>query len=207
MKNKTRITKAFLIAIIFSFSLSFYPFTTINAQSVKLIGDMAHSNIGFSVPLAGGLSRITGKYNNWEITINYVDSDMTKSQINARIKSASISTGDAGRDEHLCSADFFDAAKNPDITFVSDSIRKQGEAYIAYGIFQLHGISKKIMLPFNVAGKDAEGSVGFTARYMLHRSDFKIGSDSEKPSPDSFVSNFIMVEIDFIAKKPKDKSK
>jgi len=177
---------------------------TINAQGVKLISDMVHSNVSFSVPLAGGLTRITGKFNNWEVIVNYVDSDMTKSTINASIKAASINTGDAGRDEHLAGPDFFDAGKYPDITFASDSIKEKGESYAAFGTFQFHGIVKKIILVFNLTGKDAEGSMGFTVRYNLKRSDYLLGKDAES---DNYVSNNIIVEIDFLAKKPKEKPK
>ena len=90
------------------------------------------------------------------------------------------------------------------LTFVSDSIWKKGEGFIAFGTFAMHGVSKQIQLPFNVVGKDAEGSVGITSRYVLKRSDYLIGKDA---SSDNYVSNEIMVEIDFIAKKPKAPSK
>jgi polyisoprenoid-binding protein YceI len=176
----------------------------LNAQGVKLVSDMVHSNVGFSVPLAGGLTRITGKFNNWEVIVQYVDSDMTKSTIKATIKAASINTGDPGRDEHLAAADFFDAAKYPDITFESDSLIKRKDTYAAFGTFQFHGISKKIVLEFKIVGKDSDGAVGFSARHTIRRSDYKIG---DNPEGDNYVSNDIDVEIDFLAKKPREKPK
>jgi polyisoprenoid-binding protein YceI len=174
-----------------------------NAQAVTLKADKVHSNIGFSVPLAKGLTRMTGKFNDWDITINYVDSNMAKSSVVATIKAVSISTGEAGRDEHLATPDFFDAAKYPDITFISDSIRAIGDSYIAYGLFSCHGVSNKIQLPFTMVGKDEEGNPGFTARYTIRRSDYGLGKNAET---DNFISNNIAVEIDFLAKKPKNSS-
>ncbi len=180
-----------------------YPYSNLEAQTVKLIADKAHSNVGFSISMAKGLTRITGKYTDFEINVNYVDNDMTKSSIDANIKAESINTGIAGRDQHLATPDFFDAAQFPLITFKSDSISKNGNGFIAYGTFTMHGIAKKIQLPFTVVGKNEEGSVGFTSRYTLKRRDYLIGKDTLKPAGDSFLSDDVMIEIDFIAEKPK----
>jgi len=191
--------KKTVFAILILTSLALLPASGAVAQTVKLYADQGHSNVGFSVSLAGGLSRITGKYNEFEVVVNYVDSDMTKSTIEANIKTASISTGISGRDEHLCAPDFFDAAKYPQITFTSDSIVKSENGFIAYGTFTMHGVSKKILLPFTIAGKDAEGSVGFVSRCSIKRTDYLMGKG------DDFVSDEIHVEIDFIAKQKKAK--
>ena len=71
-------------------------------------------------------------------------------RVKATIKAASINTGIAGRDEHLATPDFFDAAQFPLITFTSDSIVKHENAFVAFGTFMMHGISKKIQLPFSI---------------------------------------------------------
>ncbi len=192
--------KIFLsILLINSFSTTI----SLQAQTIKLNGDAGHSNVGFSVSLAGGLTRITGKFNEFDIGINYVDNDITKSSIQANIKSATINTGIAGRDEHLTKPDFFDAAKYPLITFVSDSIRKTDNEFIAYGSFTMHGITKKIKLPFQIVGKNPEGAIGFSARYKLSRRDFQIGKDTLKPAADGYISDEVLIEIDFIAEKPE----
>ena len=195
----------FRLAYALLFQSLFFTGTVLHssAQTVNLRADRVHSNIGFSVSLAGGLTRLTGKFNDWDITINYVDNDMAKSSVVATIKAASISTGEAGRDEHLATPDFFDAGKYPDITFTSDSIRANGNGYIAYGQFSCHGVSNKIQLLFTMVGKDEEGNPGFTARYTIRRSDYGLGKNAET---DNFISNNIAVEIDFLAKKPKNSS-
>lgn len=202
--NQSKLVSKIFIAFSFIILLNAHE---VNAQGVKLVADVVHSNIGFSVSLGGGITRITGKYNDFNIIINYNDSDMTKTTIDATIKSGSISTGAAARDEHLGTPDFFDVGKYPDITFTSDSIRKSTSGYVAYGTFQMHGVISKIELPFLITGKDAEGSVGFSARYIIKRSEYKIGKDSEHPSPNSYVSDNINVEIDFVAKKSKNPAK
>ncbi|HEV2884618.1 MAG TPA: YceI family protein, partial [Pyrinomonadaceae bacterium] len=45
--------------------------------------DAAHSNIGFSIPIAGGLSNVRGKFSDFAVTIVYDDKDVTKSSVEA----------------------------------------------------------------------------------------------------------------------------
>ena len=54
--------------------------------------DVAHSNIGFSIPIAGGLSHVRGKFNEFTVAIVYDDKDVSKSSVNAVIKATSIDT-------------------------------------------------------------------------------------------------------------------
>ncbi len=73
--------------------------------------DTAHSTVGFSVPILGGLSQVKGKFSEFTATINYDEADVTKSSVTATIKTASIDTGIERRDAHLRNADFFDVEK------------------------------------------------------------------------------------------------
>jgi len=136
--------------------------------------DTAHSNIGFSVPIMGGLSQVRGKFTDFTVTIVYDDQDITKSSVNAVIKAASVDTGIEGRDKHLRTADFFDVEKYPEITFKSSRIVKKGKSFIAEGTFTMHGVAKEIALPFTINGisKDAKTgktSLGATARIVVNR--------------------------------------
>src|SRR5437868_4851663 len=93
--------------------------------------DNNHSTIGFSVPILGGLSQVSGKFADFNITLQSDEQDITKSTVKVTIKTASIDTGIAARDEHLRTPDFFDAARFPEITFESTQIKKQGKAFAA----------------------------------------------------------------------------
>ncbi|MBK5284993.1 MAG: YceI family protein [Bacteroidia bacterium] len=204
MTTKTQFKKAISVLLTF-LSFIILSLDICYAQTEQLLVDLNHSNVSFSVPLAGGLTKITGKYTDFDITLNYVDTEITKSSVSAVIKTASINTGIAGRDEHLASPDFFDAEKYPQITFTSDSIVKTEKGYIAYGTFQLHGISKKNQLPFTITGKDAEGSIGFASSYVIKRSVYGLGDDAAKADASSFVGDDITVDIGFLVKKKKEK--
>jgi polyisoprenoid-binding protein YceI len=171
----------------------------------KLIVEPNHSTIQFSVPISNGLTRITGKFNEFTIDIELVGNDITKSRMSAIIKVNSISTGIIARDEDLITKDFFDSEKFPEITFVSDRIEKNGSEFIAHGKFQMHGVTKAISLPFRITGQDGEDIIGFSSRYSIKRTDFGVGTNFKHTSNDNFIGNDIGVEIDFWTKKPKSK--
>ena len=69
--------------------------------STKYDIDVAHSNVGFSIPIMGGLSHVRGKFTDFTVAIVYDDADVTRSSVNATIRAASIDTGIERRDAHL----------------------------------------------------------------------------------------------------------
>ena len=83
------------------------------------------------------------------------------------IKAASINTGIERRDNHLRSADFFDVAKYPEITFQSKKIEKKGKGLVAVGDFTMHGVTKEIALPFTVSGVSKDPATGKTTTARL----------------------------------------
>src|SRR5262245_35875180 len=97
--------------------------------------DTNHSTVGFSVSIMNGLSKVTGKFTDFAVTLNNDEKDITKSSVSVVIKTASINTGIAARDNHLRTSDFFDAEKFPEITFQSSRIEKKGKQLIAVGTF------------------------------------------------------------------------
>src|SRR5687767_1093342 len=142
----------------------------------KYDADVAHSNVGFSIPILGGLSHVRGKFNDFSVEIVYDDKDVTKSTVRAVIKASSIDTGIERRDAHLRNPDFFDVEKFPEITFQSTRVEQKGKDFVAHGTFTMHGVSKEVALPFTINGvnKGAEGKtvLGATARTTLNRRDF-----------------------------------
>ena len=169
----------------------------------KYDADAAHSNIGFSMPILGGLSRVGGKFTDFTVTIVYDDADVTKSSVNATIKAASIDTGNERRDAHLRNADFFDVEKFPEITFQSSRVEKRGKDFIAHGTFTMHGVAREIALPFTINGvrKDAKTgktTLGVTARTIVNRKDYGI-SYSRPDNPD-FLGDAVEIELNVITR-------
>jgi polyisoprenoid-binding protein YceI len=180
--------------------------TTLAAQtgsSRQYPVDNNHSTIGFSVSIMGGMSKVTGKFTDFAVTLTNDETDITKSSVSAAIKTASINTGIEARDKDLRSSAFFDVEKYPEITFQSSRIEKKGNQLIAVGTFTMHGVSRELALPFTVVGphKNATGdkmNLGFASSVTLNRRDFGINWQ-HKTAPD-FVGDNVEVEIELITR-------
>ena len=164
--------------------------------------DMNHSNVGFTVPIMNGLSKVKGKFTDFNVTLNVDEKDITKSNVNVVIKATSIDTGIENRDKHLRNADFFDVEKYPEITFQSSRVEKKGKQFIAHGTLTMHGVAKEIALPFSVTGVNetadkTKKSVGYSASVVLNRRDYGINWSHRVPG---FVGDNITVDIDLITR-------
>lgn len=173
------------------------------AATTKYDIDVAHSNVGFSIPILGGLSSVRGKFTDFAVTIVYDDVDVTKSSVTAVIKAASIDTGIERRDAHLRNPDFFDVEKFPEITFQSKRIEKKGKDFIAHGTFTMHGVSKEIALPFIINGvkkDEATGktTLGVTARTTVNRKDYQI--NFSRPDNPNFLGDMVEIELNLITR-------
>jgi polyisoprenoid-binding protein YceI len=165
--------------------------------------DHNHSTIAFTVPILGGLSRVTGKFTDYDLSVVYDEADITKSSVNTTIRVASIDTGIADRDKDLRSAGFFDVDKYPTITFVSHSIEKKDSThFIAHGTFTMKGVAKEIDLPISLSGQSEIPATkkkifGFHSSITLNRRDY--GITWEHQALATFVGDEIGVEIDIIS--------
>lgn len=168
----------------------------------KYEADTAHSNVGFSIPILGGLSHVRGKFTDFKVTIVYDDADVTKSSVSAVIKAESIDTGIERRDAHLRNPDFFEVEKYPEITFESKRIEKRGDQLVAHGPFTMHGVTKEIALPFKINGvrktPDGKTVLGVTARTVLNRRDF--GIVFNRPDNPDFLGNEVEVELSVVTR-------
>ena len=188
------------LAILFSLLLLLSP---AQGATTKYELDVAHSNVGFSIPIMGGLSHVRGKFNEFSATIIYDDKDVTKSSVVATIKAASIDTGIERRDAHLRNPDFFEVEKYPEITFKSSRIEKKGKNFIAHGTFTMHGVSKEIALPFTINGmrkdeKTGKTTLGVTARATLNRRDY--GINFARPDNPAFLGDMVEIELNLITR-------
>jgi polyisoprenoid-binding protein YceI len=139
--------------------------------------DRAHSHVNFEIRHL--ISTVTGSFRDFAGTIDLDRADLAKSSVDFTIQTASIDTGQEGRDKHLRSPDFFDAEKFPQITFKSKRIiQKSTEYYDVVGDFSMHGVTKEIILPVKVLGitKGPRGGdlAGFKVDFVLDRKDYGI---------------------------------
>jgi polyisoprenoid-binding protein YceI len=138
--------------------------------------DPAHTAALFKISHLG-ISNSWGRFNGVSGTVTWEESDPAKSSVKVTIKTASIDTGTAKKDEHLRSADFFSVKEFPEMTFASKKIeKKEGNLYQVTGDFTLHGVTKEITIPVTKLGttKDPMGKerIGFDAAFSIKRSDY-----------------------------------
>jgi polyisoprenoid-binding protein YceI len=160
--------------------------------------DNSHTTVGFMVRHMV-LSKVRGAFTDYNAMILLDEQDITKSSMQGTIKVASIDTAHAKRDKHLRSADFFDAAQYPDITFASKRIEKQGNGYVMIGDFTMRGVTKEIALPFTITKPlthKGKTRVGFEARLEINRQDYGIAYNKLIDVGGLVVGNQVTIEID-----------
>lgn len=159
-----------------------------------------HSTVAFSVPIAGGITQVTGKFTEFSVEIVYDDEDLTKSSVNATIQAASIDTGIDARDKDLRGSQFFDVENHPEITFRSRRIEKRGDGHVAVGDLTMRGVTRPIELPFRITGvqrsEDGRPILGVSIRWKANRRDYGIGTGWQHTVIPNFIGDEIGVEID-----------
>jgi len=166
MKNRFAASLASL-AVIFGAVVS------ASADTYKI--DPVHTQVIFRIGHLG-ISKVFGRFDTIEGSF-VTDDDPSKASFNATISVDSVDTGNAQRDKHLKSPDFFNAKQFPDITFKSTSITKTGDTYQATGDLTLHGVTKSITIPMTKIGQAktmAGERAGFDIQFTVKRSDYGI---------------------------------
>jgi polyisoprenoid-binding protein YceI len=138
--------------------------------------DPSHSQVGFAVKHLV-VSTVRGEFEKYSGKIQLDDQDVAKSSVEATIDVNSIDTKVADRDAHLKSADFFDAANHPAITFKSTRVEKVGKDKLKVrGDLTLRGVTKPVTLDVvttpEVKGMSGEARRGFSASTKINRKDF-----------------------------------
>jgi polyisoprenoid-binding protein YceI len=178
--------------------------TQIGVGGDKFVLDPPHTSVGFAVRHLM-INNVKGNFTDVSGTIDYDSEDITRSSVDATIKSATINSGNADRDKHLRSADFLDVEKFPQIRFKSSRIEKRAENYVAIGTLTIRGVSREVVLPFNFLGqiKDPFGhiKIGAEASLTLDRRDYGISWSKIMDNGGLVVANEVKIEISFEAVK------
>jgi len=162
--------------------------------------DPAHSSAEFKVKhmmisnVKGSFSGVSGV-----LTEHAVDSAL--SSVEASVPVATISTGDAQRDGHLKSADFFDAEKYPTLLFKSTQVVRKGDAYEVTGDLTIHGVTKPVTFAVDgpsAPGKDPWGNtrIGLSATTKINRKDFGLAWNSALETGGFLVGEEISITLD-----------
>ncbi len=172
-------TTAALVAFGASLAASSLP---VAAAPLTFTCDPGHTAVRASWTHAGFSTQSAG-FHNPECKLVLDEADPAKSSLSVKIKVASISTGVPDLDKHLSSPDFFDAAKNPEISFESTSVKVMEKSAEVAGNLTIRGTTKPATLKVSLVnmGEHPVGQffdyykgkwAGFDATTTIKRSDF-----------------------------------
>jgi polyisoprenoid-binding protein YceI len=178
------------------------------AQPASWTIDAAHSSATFGIRHMM-VATVRGQFNAMSGAVEVVGNDPTTAKVNVTIDAASIDTRDAKRDEHLKSADFFDIAKFPTLTFVSKKVERAAEGKLRMvGDLTIHGVTREVA--FDVQGpspevKDPWGNtrVGLVATTSINRKEFGLTWNKALEAGGVLVGEDVAITIDVALVKGK----
>lgn len=185
MKKTTLFLSAFLV---------FAAFTT---ATDTWKSDPPHSQLGFTVTHMG-IADVSGTFNDFEVTVTSAEKDFSDAVFELTAKVASLDTRVEQRNDHLKSADFFDAEMYPTITFKSTSIENAGkDTYKLSGDLTIRDMTKPVTMDLVYRGtienpQSKAMTAGFQLTGTINRSDFNVGP--KFPAP--MLSDEVQIKAD-----------
>ena len=171
------------------------------AQAENYIIDSKRTEVRFSYVMAFATQR--GRFSRVEGNLEFDERAPQKSQVFAKIATASVETGQPIIDDTLKGAEFFNAKAAPSLTFRSRSVKStDADTAQITGDMTINGITKPVTLDVtltkheNPALKYSKGRKRFVAKTKISRSAFKMTSYAD------MVADEIGIEIDAIV-RPK----
>jgi polyisoprenoid-binding protein YceI len=147
------------------------------------------------------IAKVRGRFASWSGNLDLNEADLARSKLDVEIDARSIDTGNAQRDEHLRSADFFDVEQFPTLRFVSRSIENVApDRFHVLGDLTLHGVTREVVLNVERGGEaqDPWGNrrTGFAATTSVQRSDFGLVYNQALETGGVLVGDRVDIELD-----------
>ena len=158
--------------------------------------DPSHTRAEFRVRHLG-ITSVTGRFGSVDGTVEVGDETIAA---NVVIDASSIDTGNDDRDGHLQSADFFDVAQYPEITFQSTGVRPTADGgFVLTGDLTMHVVTRPVELESEYLGAATMGEtdkVGFTARGEITRQDWGLDWDQTNEVGEALVGDEVELIIE-----------
>ena len=169
-------------------------------SKTKWVIDPTHSEIGFKVKHMM-FTNISGKFTKFDASIETDDADFENAKVEFTGAVDSIATGNSDRDNHLVSADFFDAAQFPEIKITATSFTKvKDDQYDLIGDLTMHGVTKSVKIPAQYSGlmKDPWGNakIAFSLDGKINRKDWGLNWNSALEAGGVLVSEEVRLAIE-----------
>jgi polyisoprenoid-binding protein YceI len=162
--------------------------------------DTTHSNVSFSIRHLV-IAKVRGSFKSFSGAVALDEASPERSTVTVEIDVASIDTAEPKRDEHLRSADFFDVAQFPKLTFVSKRVETEGkEVARVIGDLTIHGVTREVTLAVEELGraKDPWGGerAAFSATASIDRKDFGLRWNQALEAGGVLVGDKVEIALD-----------
>ena len=160
--------------------------------------DPTHSEITFKVRHMM-ISNVKGEFKNFNVDLESEDENFRNVKASASIDTSSISTNNTDRDNHLKSAEFFNAEAHPQITFETDSLNDE-----VTGNLTINGVTKPVKLDVDFGGINVDPwgqtKAGFSFEGKIKRSDFGLNWNAALEAGGVMVSDEVKIagELQFV---------
>jgi polyisoprenoid-binding protein YceI len=164
--------------------------------------DPSHTRVGFSARHAM-VTKVRGQFDEFEGTAHVDTENPAASTISVTIQAASVTTGNAQRDGHLKTPDFFDIENYPTITFVSTDVERDGTDWNVTGDLTINATTKPVTVVFEETGtaRDPFGNLraGFEGAVTINRTDWGLSFNAALETGGVLVSEKVTLEFDVSA--------
>lgn len=130
-----------------------------------------------------------GSIGGFKATIVFDVNDLANSTISGTVDVNTISTGNPKRDEHLKTADYFDAKKFPTMAFKSTGISQEGDRFTMKGQMTIKEVTREETITFGFADNTFKGSTTIQLSY------YKVGGYANKKPEQTNVKISFLVPV------------
>ncbi|HLP93064.1 MAG TPA: YceI family protein [Saprospiraceae bacterium] len=169
--------KKVLFPALVVFTLLASGFTTISSIRWKIAE-------GYAIKFSG--KDADGHFKTFTGDIVFDEKNLAASKFSVSLDVASISTGNGMKNKHAKSDKWFNAKQFPTIQFVSEKFSKTAGGYTVEGTLEMHGVKKKVNIPFTFANNTFKGN------FAVNRLDYGVGTMEGMSKK---VSNEIKLDI------------
>jgi polyisoprenoid-binding protein YceI len=163
--------------------------------------DTVHSYVGFTIKHMM-VSKVRGRFTAFGASFSTAENPL-ESTVSATVDVTSIDTLNSMRDDHIRSADFFDAANHPTLTFNSTGVRYEDGGFLLDGDLTIRGTTKPVTLTLDspAFGPGPQGGVkaGFSASVEVDRHDFGVSYNGPIPGGGVALGDKVQITIDIEA--------
>ena len=161
--------------------------------------DAAHKRVGFVVRHLM-VSKVRGQFAEATATITIAE-DPLQSSVVATINTTSVETGQADRDNHLRTGDFFEAEKYPTMEFRSTGIKSHaGAEFVLDGELTIKDVTKPVELVVEFEGATTspygQSVFGFSATTEIDREDWGLTYNMALESGGVMIGKKVKIEIE-----------